>query len=473
MNYPERIRSFQSIEVIPDTPGKRQISGTVRIRTSSGTEDFRIIYRYSGNIRADRRMAGMMITMPVINFTYFAGELKLDFPLSENDLELIRDFCTINNTEVFVNKICRRRYEFFRKEFLPDEFDITEENAKGSTVVTTTADPVESKFPGSQYSSERIAVLSSGGKESLLSYGMLTELGMNVYPVFFNESGGHWRTAKTSYDHLSGQNGNTVRIWSNVDRFYAFMLRTITALDQSAIRKRADTYPLQAFIFPVYVMASLPLIIGNGISGIIMGNEFDDPREMPPYRGIRHYYGVYDQSQDFASRISEYFIQSGVKCTLYSLVYPVAGNVVQRILGHRYPELFETQRSCHSCHFSGGKIEPCGKCTKCIGIMLFAGAAGLDLEKIGYHGMTPERIVSTAAKARMRLDPDELNYLMARISGRETRDRDHVTGIHVLPSEETELSMVPEHLRNGIAGILREYSGGTYILRNNQWVLKG
>ncbi|MFP3912873.1 MAG: hypothetical protein ACLFUT_12435, partial [Desulfobacteraceae bacterium] len=46
-----------------------------------------------------------------------------------------------------------------------------------------------------QTSRARHAVSSSGGKESLLTYGLLQELGIETHPLFVNESGRHWFTA--------------------------------------------------------------------------------------------------------------------------------------------------------------------------------------------------------------------------------------------------------------------------------------
>ncbi|MCL5785508.1 MAG: metal-binding protein [Candidatus Thermoplasmatota archaeon] len=473
MEFLDRIKSFSSIEVIPDEPDGQRIRGIIRIRSDAGVQEFSLIFHYSRPVKVDRRMAGIILTMPVINHAYFAQRIKLSFPVSALDLAMIRDLVSINNVEVFVNKICRRRYEFFKPKFLPREEEKTPENAIGNTEIESTESSTKSNGTRQKPYANRIGILSSGGKESLLSYGILKEIGIETYPIFFAESGGHWRTAKTSYDQISLSDPNTTKIWSNVDRYYSMMLRNLKCLDQNVVRKRADTYPVRLFIFPVYVMASLPLVANLGLSGLVMGNEFDDPREMPPYNGIRHYYGIYDQSQDFADRINKYFSGNGYACELFSILYPVLGNVVQNMLGRRYPDLFRGQRSCHSCHFSNGKIEPCGKCTKCIGIMLFASAAGLDLESIGYHEKNPESILQLARNARMRLDQDELAYLLNRISSGASGDRSHVTGLHMLPGERNLLNSVREPIRSKVLDLLRMYTSGTFYLQNGKWVEAG
>ena len=470
MGYAERVRCFNSIEVIPDRPGRNTVSGTIIVTMGAITEKFHLVFSYNRDVTIDSRTAGLILTMPVINYAYFAGEIRLNFRLRKRDVDLVREFVRTNNTEVFVNKICRRRYEFIKRDFIPGEGEITRENAEGSTMII--ADDVVDDTPSEtvEYSTCRIAVLSSGGKESLLSYGILKELGKEVFPVFFNESGGHWRTAKTSYDMISRENPETLKIWSNVDRFYTFMRDRITALDQAMVRKRADTYPIRLFIFPVYVMAALPYLVSNGISGLVMGNEFDDPGEMKPFHGIIHHYGVYDQSRDFSERISGYFRKSGHKIDLYSLLYPISGYVVENILGHRYPDLFSTQRSCHSCHFTEEEIAPCGKCTKCAGILLFCAASSLDYGLIGYRDVTCNDIIRMADSGRMRLDPDELEHMISRVRGIDSKLHEHVEGVHMLPGEPVPFSLVPEELRPGLMGIVGKYSSGIYSLASENWV---
>lgn len=69
------------------------------------------------------------------------------------------------------------------------------------------------------------AVLSSGGKDSLLSFGLLHELGYQTHPIFINESGRHWFTALNAYRYFCASYPHTARVWTNSDRIFAWMLR--------------------------------------------------------------------------------------------------------------------------------------------------------------------------------------------------------------------------------------------------------
>lgn len=466
--YYNRVQCFDSIRITDVVIEKRRIRGKIEISFEGLKDSFDIIFSYDQDISPTESEAGMVLTMPAINFTYFTPKLELDFPVSPVDLKLLNSFVRTNNREVFINKICRRRYEFFREEYLPDESEIDEKNADGATeiVAREQIDHVKLQIPDSR----KAAVLSSGGKESLLTYGILNDLGMEVYPFFFNESGMHWLAAKTAYKEMKSSTDRTMKVWSNVDRFYRFMLARMKVLDPSFSRKKTDTYPIQLFIFPVYVFSLLPLALKKNIGHILIGDEFDDPREMPLYHGMRHYFGVYDQSSSFNDLMTEYFKTRGFRIELWSAVYTISGSVVERMLIERYPDLFRLQRSCHSCKSLNGQVIPCGVCTKCLGIILFVLAARGDPTKIGYSPADVENVLQSADFKRIRLDHDELVTAIARSRLGIGEVVDHVDGIHILPWEDRALSRIPQELRDKLTKLLEKYTIGYFKIDRESWI---
>ena len=469
-SYAEKIAVFDEIRVSPGTISERGVRGTVSIKQGDSRKDFELIYSYSEPVEMDQNLAGLLMAMPAVNFTLFARKFVLDFPVSQEDLEYLGKFVSINNTEVFVNKIARRRYEFFRKEFLPSNDDMTKDNAAGITEVTGTGVFREQHSQPSQ-DNMSVAVLSSGGKESLLSYGMLREAAATTHAFYFNESGSHWFTASTAYRHYSGNYGNVHKVWSNVDRLYRFFLRNLELIDQVAIKRKTDTYPVQLFIFPVYIMALIPLAKKAGITSVVLGDEFDDPREMTDFMGIKHYYGIYDQTHDFNDLMSGYLSTKLGYFRVWSAVYPVSGSVVEKILVSRYPDLYMLQRSCHSCRSIGGEMVPCGRCSKCLGIMMFTLAAGGDPSLINYRDESIKNLSRMVENERMRLDSDELNLMKQRLGFAHGDEAPllHVDGIHLLPGEDAPFEKVPDKFRAEIANIVSCYSNGIFKLEGTQW----
>jgi hypothetical protein len=466
--YIDKIISFQNIEINIGSIERNRITGNIKFDDFS----YKLIFTYSEDIDVNSNIAGLILTMPAINFTYFARKLVLNFPVSKDDVELIKQFIKINAHEVFINKIINRRYDYIKPEFIPSESEITKENADGITELV--CPEILSKEDAWETSKDKVAIMSSGGKESLLAFGIFNEINNpeNNYSFYFEESGSHWLTAKTAYDYYINKFKNTMKVWSNIDRFYHEMLKHIKIVNQNKIDILSDDYPIQVFIFPVYIFLLLPMIKKHSIGNIIMGDEFDDPREMKDYKGLKYYYGIFDQTYDFNNMLSIYFRKKGINSTVYSIVYPVTGYLEEKILMKRYRNLFLQQRSCHSCHEKNGIVYPCGKCSKCLGILLFIEAAGGNPQDILYSDEAVRLLERRLKRARLRLDPDERIYSEALVGiiPEAQPEVDHAGGLHIMPYEDSLLSIVPDNFRENIKKIFLEYGNGIYELKNDKWV---
>jgi hypothetical protein len=466
--YIDNIISFDNIEINIASIEKRRIIGNIKFDDFS----YRLIFTYAEDIDVDRNIAGLILTMPAINFTYFARKLTLNFPVSMKDMELIKNFMKINAHEVFINKIINRRYDFIKPEFIPSEDDINEANADGITELVC-PEIINEERPWNT-SPDKVAIMSSGGKESLLAFGIFNEINKpeNNYSFYFEESGSHWLTAKTAYDYYKENFGNVMKVWSNTDRFYHEMLKHIKIVNTDMIDILSDDYPIQVFIFPVYIFLLLPLVKKYSIGNIIMGDEFDDPREMGDYKGLKYYYGIFDQTYDFNDMLSVYFNNKGINSAVYSIVYPATGYLEEKILMERYRNLFLQQRSCHSCHRKDGIIEPCGKCSKCLGILLFIEASGGNPEDILYSDADVKLLKRRLSKARLRLDPDERVYAESKIglySG-SIENAEHAGGLHIMPYENSLFSVIPDNFRSAIENIFSAYADGIFKLENGKWI---
>lgn len=463
----QRVRCFRNISLSHIKVERRRISGNVSLDPPDGPS-FRIIYSYGEDIAVDENTAGLLLTMPLINFSYFTESITLNFPVSDLDRGMLKYFIRINNRETFINAICRRRYDFFHEEYIPNDSDITEHNAVGDTKIVAPQKCSDGKvlLP----SQKKCAIMSSGGKESLLSLGMMDEVGADVYPFFFNESGRHWYAAIPAHRSFKLNYPGTRKVWSNVDRFYSLVIRNMKIINRNALKKTADSYPVQLFIFPVYIFSFLPLLTKYRIGNVILGDEFDDPLNMGRFHGIAHYNGVYDQTNEFNSYLTSYFNHKGLRIKVWSALYPISGMIVEKMLMERYPKLFELQRSCHSCRIEDGKVLPCGKCTKCLGVMLFILSNRGNPGRIGYLRDDFANILDSPEFQRLRLDPDEVKMSLwgARLKGGERID--HVAGIHILPGEVGALSLVPENYREKINSIMKRYTLSTFRIKGKKWV---
>jgi hypothetical protein len=442
------------------------------IDTTGEQHFFHLRFRYE-EPTSEKHLALLRLasTVPLLNYGLFSREIILEWPVSEADLSLLNDLLEVFSKDIFINKLVRKRNPYVLAQFIPSAAEVSEANARPMAKIVA-PQLVEDVPILSDLNENACGVLSSGGKESLLTYAMLKEVGAEVYPLYVNESGGHWRTALPAYRRFKANDPNTARVWTNVDRFYTFMLDHMRIIRKDHRKVWADTYPIRLCIFPVYVFLLLPIFAKRGIGNILIGSEFDDPRMSPYFGGIRHFFGVYDQTQDFDVRMEQWFSKRIPGMRQWSAVRSISGLIVERILTSRYPELARVQRSCHSCRFAHGALLPCGKCSKCQGVLLFLLANNVEPSIMGYSAEDVAALPARIAEGNLRLDEDEKEYalflsgLSPNLKNPETR---HVETIHV-NKPTSDLQLLPARFRSPILEILANYTKGFSTLKGASWV---
>ena len=471
-NKPDMV-CFSSIELSDPIINKRTVKSNVTLNKINGKKiSFSIMLKYDENVNdCYLPFLRLAFTMPLLNYGLFSKKLRLDFPISETDFDLIKKLNKIFSRDIFVNKILRRRAEYIISRFLPKTDSIKPEDSYSKMVIDS-SNVHNDNVISSKMDRSSCGILSSGGKESLLTYGMLNEIGCKTYPLYINESGGHWRTAIPAYRYHKRNDNKTQRVWTNIDRFYVFMLYNLKFIRPDHRRIRADTYPIRLCIFPFYVFLLLPVFAEKKIGNLLIGSEFDDLRAAPNYLGIPHYYGIYDQHQDYDILMNDWFTKRMPGMYQWSAVRNISGLIVERILAARYPHLAELQRSCHSCHFEDGEIIPCGTCSKCMGVLLFLLANNIDPKIMKFKDRDVISFENRVDSKVLRIDEDEKNqsfYLLESKNGSSNiKPIDHVEKIHI-NKETCDIDFLPSHLRKGILDILKGYTTGYCRLKNKNW----
>jgi len=409
--------------------------------------------------------------MPLLNYGLFTREIQLEWQLTKADFSLLNDLLDVFSKDIFINKLVRRKNPYVLQQYIPSDAEVSEANARPMAKIVASS-LVDDVPISSELNENACGVLSSGGKESLLTYAMLKEVGAEVHPLYVNESGGHWRTALPAYRHHKKFDPHTARVWTNVDRLYTFMLDHMKVIRPDHRKIWADTYPIRLCIFPVYVFLLLPIFARRKIGNLLIGSELDDPRVSPYFKGIQHYFGVYDQTQDFDLRMEQWFAKRMPGMRQWSAVRFVSGIIVERILTSRYPELSRFQRSCHSCRFDGANLLPCGKCSKCQGVLLFLLANGVDPAIMGYQKEDIEALPARLATGVLRLDEEERDhslYLAKLTPNLNGKENPHVETLH-LHKLTSDLELVPAHFRSPLLKILGRYTQGFTTLKEDTWV---
>lgn len=464
---------FSSINLSEPEIKKNVVSAKVTLNKLSGEKKYFVLnLKYDTQIADDYLPAiRLAFCMPLLNYSLFSKKIILDFPISSADLVLLNELNEVFSRDIFVNKILCRRTNYILPEFLPDGKKVKDSDADPKAIFKP-KEIVDDYLISKNFDKNRCGILSSGGKESLLTYGMLKEIGCNVFPLYVNESGGHWRTALTAYNYHKKNEVNTGRVWTNIDRFYVFMLDNLSFIRDDHRKIKADTYPLRLCIFPYYVFSLLPIFLENKIGNLLIGSEFDDLRVKPTYNGIEHYFGVYDQHQDYDFVMNKWYNKRSKGMNQWSAVRNISGLIVERILVRRYPELARLQRSCHSCHFENDKIVPCGSCSKCMGILLFLLANNVDPKIMNFKQEHIDSFYKKVSPKNLRLDQDEKNQSFYLIGHKDNIPQvepvTHVEQIHLF-EDTCDITFIPAHLRDKIFDIMKQYTTGYCIIKSEKW----
>ncbi|MFH1100687.1 MAG: hypothetical protein V1726_01445 [Methanobacteriota archaeon] len=446
----------------------------VLLKDNDGQEHrFQLMNKYEHPLNSKHLpVLRLAFCMPLLNYGLFSEQFQLRFPLSEADVSLLNDLNMIFSRDIFVNKIAKGTNPYILPEYFPKEDKITQGDGDAKATITPTSIHADTPLHTSM-NPMRCGVLSSGGKDSLLTYGLLKELGAQVYPLYMNESGGHWKTALSAYRYHTQNDPNTQRVWTNVDRFYTFMLDHLHLIRSDHRKKWEDIYPLRLCIFPFYVFSLLPLFVDQQIGNLLIGSEFDDFRTEIQFKGIKHYYGLYDQHQDYDAQMNRWYHQRIPGLHQWSALRNISGLVDQRILVQRYPHLARHQRSCHSCHIKNGNVYPCGTCLKCLGVLLFLLANKADPSIMNYRKKDVDFFYKKITTSPISLDTDEKTHSFFLLEDTHISCGfsyiDHVEKIHIDPAT-CNPQFYPKQFRENLLKILEEYTTGYCTLENGKWV---
>jgi len=467
---------FERIEVGPAVLRPDRLTAPIRVTAQNGIETgTELIYSWEEPVfdpaePESQNLAAVIAAQVAINYGLFARRLIFRGPLDQADRRLIADMAENTAREIYVKKFLEpnpflvgdmaRLPAVRQRRYLQAAIDFPDAAAGGWRLWETDR--------------ERHAVLSSGGKDSLLSYGLLNEIGTEVHPIFLNESGRHWFTALNAYRHFKENIANTARVWVNSDRVFSWMLKTLPFIRRDFADVRSDEYPIRLWTVAVFLFGALPLLRKRGIGRILVGDEYDTTVRAV-HEGIPHYSGLFDQSITFDTALSRYFMRKGWSLSQFSVLRPLSELLIEKILVSRYPHLQAHQVSCHAAHKEQERIRPCGRCEKCRRIVGMLSAVGADPRVCGYTddqiarclaALATERVSQEAAGAR------HMAFLLAErgiLAAGAGRPHPEVLKVRVHP-KNSPLETIPGDLRRPLLSIFLAHADGAVRYQKGRWI---
>ncbi|WP_143542315.1 hypothetical protein [Robiginitalea sediminis] len=459
---------------------KRVQARYTAVREDGSEASTDLIYSYEADLfnpedPADLNLASMMVAQIALNYGLFCREIVLEGLYDKADESLLRYMLENTSREILTGKLLAPN-PFLKPGYQPLEAGRQKRYTQATLVITPEAKKeIHSPYPTPDYG--RYAILSSGGKDSLLTYGLVRELG-EAHPVYINEAGRHWFTAVNAYRYFKANEPRTAKPWCNSDRVFTFMLKQLPFIREDFASVRADIYPIRLWTVAVFLFGVLPLALNRGVGNILIGDEYDTTVRGNT-QGISHYSGLYDQSRFFDNAFTRYYRQKGWHLRQYSMLRSLSELLIMKVLTKRYPDLQALQVSCHAAHEAEGIMKPCGKCEKCRRIIGMMVALDADPAHCGYTpSQIEEGLRQLASRSIKQIGSDAAHlYHLLREKG-ALPDTAHVRKLarhhpEILKlrfdSGRSLLEDLPPEVREPLFRILRQYATGTVIRTPKGW----
>ncbi len=478
------------LEVGPVQLERRRLIAPYKVTQDGQADSIDLICRYEEDVfipgdQVSVNLANMVSVHVALNYGLFCDEMVLHGSFDRHDRGFIEDMAQNTAREIFVKKFLGSN-PFLRGRVaqLPpvkrDNYLRARIHFSGEPSVPERLSSKDTQKPGDwDVSPSRHAVLSSGGKDSLLSFGLLREIGCEVHPIFINESGRHWFTALNAYRYFTANVPRTARVWTNADRVFNWMLRHLPFVRRDFVRLRSDEYPIRLWTVAVFIFAALPILKKRGVGRLLIGDEFDTTHKSS-YRGITHYSGLYDQSRFFDNVLTRYFHRKGWGINQFSILSSLSELLIEKILVERYSKLQIHQVSCHATHKEGDRIRPCGRCEKCRRIVGMLMALGADPTNCGYTQEQIELCLKSLEDKGVHQETEGAEHLAFLLKQRgliskpfigaaPSRQRPEIMKMRVDP-KRSPIDGIPVNLRERLYRIYLGHGEGAVKRDGRKWI---
>jgi hypothetical protein len=259
----------------------------------------------------------------------------------------------------------------------------------------------------------------SFGKDSLLTYAVANEIGLNPKMIYVVEQSmtfekKHKLELAKRFKKEFGKEFNILKHETGKLRDYQYMGVPVTEFG----------WGLQT---TEYALEFIPFAYAQNAKYLLFGNENTTAATYMDAEGRWIVHPCYDQSHGWTVHIDQITQSfSGRSVHTASLIEPLMDMIVQYILVHRYPELAKYQMSCFTETEAGRDYRWCHNCSICAKIYLMCVASGIDPKAVGLRRNMLERenkrfftlfggksIMLTYARSRLGLDEQLFAFYLA------------------------------------------------------------
>lgn len=220
-------------------------------------------------------------------------------------------------------------------------------------------------------SRNRAIIPFSFGKDSLLTFALCQELGIDPYPVFFREP-------KSPFENRHKR--------KLADRFFDEFDVDVNffPLSPGRLRQTVGRWWGWDLLLTQYTMLLVPYFFGLRSRYLFWAHEQSCNDFIADAEGYS-INPVFEQSARWLLTSNNLTRNFGTNVVLSSLVEPIHEIAIMKILHHRYPEIAKYQLSCFSEEDAAARKRWCGQCSKCARIYIFMMALGINPKTVGLN----------------------------------------------------------------------------------------
>ncbi|MBN2422837.1 hypothetical protein JXB41_06425 [Candidatus Woesearchaeota archaeon] len=224
---------------------------------------------------------------------------------------------------------------------------------------------------------EKAVVAMSFGKDSLLSYGLAKEIGLEPVPIMSvdNDCPVENKYKINISKIFSKETGTKIGLITN----------NTSLIHRPKYWKIPNTEWGFGHLITEYVFNTMPFAHYLNSKYIVLGNEKSCDDSYINKEGYLSY-PVYDQSSEWLLELTKFAkSMTNNQMQVISLIEPLYELAVLKILHNRYPELGKYQMSCFPDENEYGKHHYwCGACSKCARIYILLRANKILPKRIGF-----------------------------------------------------------------------------------------
>jgi hypothetical protein len=216
----------------------------------------------------------------------------------------------------------------------------------------------------------------SFGKDSLLSYGIIRELGLPVKLVFFEDT---WDVELEHKKKLIKAfkkefNEDVHIVYDDLDNIHS----------EPCLNKLHSEGVYGSNAMNAYMLMTLPFSYNFKLNQIVFGNEQNFNDGFIDYKGTKCFVSYGQSSEWMVEQNKMLSILTMGKVKLVSYVEPVYNLAETKVLFNRYPEIAKYQMSCPHGTYENPDNRWCHKCPTCGKSYLYLAANNKDPKIVGF-----------------------------------------------------------------------------------------